>query len=123
MGCDFPSVLRSGPTVFGLDGLLDLADELDLEREKTRHVLTEGRYRRRVQDEAHQARRPGATGAPFIVIDSRYAIPGAEDTDTVLGVLREVRDETHPIAQVTEDDAPACGPDGCAVLADHPAHA
>ncbi|MFD7407369.1 DsbA family protein [Streptomyces sp. NPDC059866] len=109
--------------VFGLGDLLDLADELGLERGKTSRALSEGRYRQRVQDEAQRAQRLGATGAPFIVIDGRYAVLGAQDTDTLLRVLREVWDETRPSVRIAEDDGAICGPDGCAVPADHPAHA
>ncbi|NEB03396.1 DsbA family oxidoreductase [Streptomyces sp. SID13726] len=107
--------------VFGLDALLDLADELGLDREKTRQALTEGRFRQQVRDEAEQARRLGATGAPFIVIDGRYALPGAQDTETLLRALRELWDDSHVAASGGTGEV--CGPDGCAVPADHPAHA
>ncbi|KKD09196.1 DsbA family oxidoreductase [Streptomyces sp. WM6386] len=109
--------------VFGLDDLLDLADEFGLEREKTRRVLTEGRYRQQVQDELEQAQQLGATGAPFIVVDGRYGIPGAQNTDALLGVLRQAWDETHPTVLAAGSDAALCGPDGCAVPADHATHA
>ena len=67
--------------------------------------------------------RLGATGAPHIVVDGRYAIPAAQDTDTLLGILRQVWDETHPTVLVADNDAATCGPDGCAVPAGHAAHA
>ncbi|MET7730326.1 DsbA family oxidoreductase [Streptomyces sp. NPDC005402] len=118
----FRAYFRQGRSVFGLGDLLDLADELGLDREKTRQVLTEGRFRQQVQEEAGQAQRLGATGAPFIVVDGRYAVPGAQDTDRLLSVLRKVWAEAHPAVQLLEGDAGVCGPDGCAVPADHPAH-
>ncbi|MEU9019802.1 DsbA family protein [Actinomadura sp. NPDC048394] len=86
-------------------------------------VLADRRYRRQVQQDAHQAQRLGATGAPFTVIDGRYALAGAQDTDTLLGVLRQVWDQTRPTAVVADNGAATCGPDGCAVPADHAAHA
>ena len=98
-------------------------DEIGLEREKTRRVLTEGRFTQQVQDDLESARRLGATGAPHIVVDGRYALPGAQDTDTLLGILRQVWDETHPTVLVADNDAATCGPDGCAVPAGHAAHA
>lgn len=63
-------------------------------------------------------RRYGLAGARL-----EYAIPGAQDTDTLLGILRQVWDETHPTVLVADNDAATCGPDGCAVPAGHAAHA
>ncbi|MBB5139430.1 hypothetical protein HNP84_009193 [Thermocatellispora tengchongensis] len=57
------------------------------------------------------------------MVDGRYALPGAQDTDTLLGILRQVWDETHSNVLVAGNDAAICGPDGCAVRADHVAHA
>ncbi|MFW6690983.1 DsbA family oxidoreductase [Streptomyces sp. MAR4 CNX-425] len=109
--------------IFTLDDLLGLAGETGLDREQTRQVLTDRRYRRRVREDARRARQLGATGAPFTVIDGRYALAGAQDTDTLLGILRQVWDETHPALPDAGHDAASCGPDGCAVPADHAAHA
>ncbi len=86
-------------------------------------MLTEGRFRQHVQDELELGQQLGATGAPFIVVDGRYAVAGARDTDTLLGILRQVWDETHPTVVVAESDAAICGPDGCAVPVADAAHA
>ncbi|MEU5307893.1 DsbA family oxidoreductase [Streptomyces sp. NPDC021562] len=104
--------------VFSMDDLLDLGQEIGLDREGTRRALTEHRYQRHVRDDAARAQRLGATGAPFIVIDGRYGIPGAQDSDGLLDVLRTAWDESHPLTLTTDGDAAVCGPDGCAV----PAH-
>jgi len=103
--------------IFGLDDLLGLADEIGMEREKTRRVLTEGRFGQQVQDDVESAQRLGTTGAPYIVVDGRYALAGAQDTDTLLDVLRQVWEETHPTVLVADNDVAPCGPDGCAVPA------
>lgn len=119
----FKAYFGAARPIFGLDELLDLADEIGLEREETRRVLTDGRFRQHVQDELERGQQLGATGAPFIVVDGRYGVPGAQDTDTLLGILRQAWDETHPTVLVAGDDAPVCGPDGCAVPADQASHA
>ncbi|WP_235990732.1 hypothetical protein [Streptomyces ureilyticus] len=46
-------------------------------------------------------------------------MPGAQDTDTLLGILRQVWDEAHPTVLDADNDAAICGPDGCAVPAAH----
>ncbi len=97
--------------------LLDLGQEIGLDREGTRRALTEHRYQRQVSDDAARAQRMGATGAPFIVIDGKYGIPGAQDSDGLLDVLRTAWDTSHPLTPATGGDAAVCGPDGCAVPA------
>ena len=110
-------------SVFTVDALLELAPDLGLDPAEARRVLDEGRFRQQVQDEARQARRLGATGTPFIVIDGRYTVPGAQDTGTLLRALQQAWDEAHPSLPLTDSDAGVCGPDGCAVPATHPARA
>jgi hypothetical protein len=51
------------------------------------------------------------------VVDGRYALAGAQATDTLLDVLRQVWEETHPTVLVADNDAALCGPDGYAVPA------
>lgn len=105
--------------VFSLDDLLGLSDQLGLDREQTRQALTDRRYRRQVRDDAARARRLGATGAPFIVVDDRYGVPCAQDSDSLLELLRKAWDDSHPLTLADNagdaGDAPVCGPDGCAV--------
>lgn len=91
----FRTYFGKAEPVFALDDLLRLADELGLERERTRQALTERRHRAQVRDDARRARQLGATGAPFIVVDGRYGVAGAQDIESLLGVLRTAWDETH----------------------------
>lgn len=119
----FRAYFGKAESIFTLDDLLGFSGKLGLDREQTRRVLADRRYRRQVEEDTHQAQQLGATGAPFTVIDGRYAVAGAQDTDTLLGILRQVWDETHPTVLDADNDAAICGPHGCAVPADHAAHA
>ncbi|MFI9616991.1 DsbA family protein [Streptomyces sp. NPDC052023] len=108
-------------SLFDVDALLELSDELGLDRNETRQALADRRFRQQVQDETRRAKELGARGAPFLVIDGRYAISGARDADTLLGVFQQVWDATHsPLIQTpVEDTDGICGPEGCALPADH----
>lgn len=53
-------------------------------------------YQGQVRDDADRARRLGATGAPFIVVDDRYGVPGAQDSDSLLELLRTVWNDSPP---------------------------
>ncbi len=114
-GTVFRTYFGKAEPVFALDDLLRLSDELSLDRDLTRQALTERRYRTQVQEDARRAQRLGATGAPFIVVDSRYGVPGAQSSDALLDLLRTAWDETHQVTLTPAGDAPGCGPDGCAV--------
>ncbi|MBK3625980.1 DsbA family oxidoreductase [Streptomyces sp. MBT49] len=103
--------------VFALDDLLELADELNLDRARTRQALVERRYDSQVRADARRARQLGATGAPFILVDSRYGVPGAQDSETLLGLLRTAWDESRPATAVPAGGAPVCEPAGCAAPA------
>jgi predicted DsbA family dithiol-disulfide isomerase len=110
-------------SVFTIDALVELAPDLGLDPVETRQVLNDGRFRQQVQDEARQAQRLGATGTPFVVIEGRYAVAGAQGTESLLGALRQAWDETHPsiIPVPVAGTEGVCGPDGCAVPAAQPA--
>lgn len=122
----FRAYFGEARSVFDVDALVELADELGLDPAATRQALADHTFRQQVEDEAHEAQALGARGVPFIVVDRRYAVAGAQDVDTLLGVLQTVWNETHtPLAPTPlADDAEAiCGPDGCAVPDDQPARA
>jgi predicted DsbA family dithiol-disulfide isomerase len=105
----FRAYFGRAEAVFTLEDLLKLAAELGLDPERTRQVLTDRRYRTEVQSDARRAVRLGATGAPFIVIDGRYGVPGAQDSDALLNLLRTAWDETHPVT-VTASRSDASAP-------------
>ncbi|MBC2640910.1 MULTISPECIES: DsbA family protein [unclassified Rhodococcus (in: high G+C Gram-positive bacteria)] len=112
----FRTYFGNGEPVFSLDDLLRLSDGLGLDREQTRQALIERRYRQQVRDDAARAQRLGATGAPFIVVDDHYGVPGAQDSDSLVELLRKAWDDNHPITPADDaGDAPVCGPDSCAV--------
>jgi len=112
----FANYFGKAEPIFSRDDLLGLSDELGLDRELTHQALTDRRYRRQVRDDAARAQRLGATGAPFIVVDDCYGVPGAQHSDSLLELLRKAWDDSHPFTLAGDaDDAPVCGPDGCAV--------
>ncbi|MFC8826921.1 DsbA family protein [Streptomyces sp. NPDC057137] len=89
----------------------------DLAHEFLAHASAHGKNRaawERVQNNARRAERLGERGAPFIVIDSRYAVPGAQVSYTLLDLPRTPWADTRPVTPVA-GDAPVRGPDGCAV--------
>ncbi|MGW3606474.1 DsbA family oxidoreductase [Micromonospora sp. NPDC005161] len=98
--------------------VLDFAAEVGLDRAGAAEALRSRRYRARVAADQREAQRLGARGAPFLVFDGRFAVPGAIGLDDLLAVMAKAWDESHPTPQplpVIADAEGICAPDGCAV--------
>lgn len=78
-------------SIFDLDALVTLGAELGLDADEVRAALTDRRYRDRVDRDGLEAQQLGATGVPFVVIDRRLAIAGAESTDTFRKALERAQ--------------------------------
>lgn len=71
-----------------IDEVADFAAELGLNPTEVRAVLESRKYRAQVENDQREAQSLGATGTPFMVLDRKYAIPGAHTTDELLTILR-----------------------------------
>jgi len=78
-------------SVFDQDSLVELADDVGVERDTARAALAEARYASAVRDDMEMARRIGITGVPFLVLDSRYGVSGAQSSATFLDALTTAR--------------------------------
>jgi predicted DsbA family dithiol-disulfide isomerase len=97
-----PDVLRQVGFAAGLDPA-----EVD-------DLLAGTRFADAVRADEAEATELGATGVPFFVIDRRFAVPGAQEDETFLAVLRRAWDKAHPI-EVIAPPAGACEGDSCPV--------
>ena len=65
-----------------------------------------------------QAQAYGATGVPFVVVDDKFGVSGAQPAATFAETLRRAWDESHPALELVGEAVPGaevCGPDGCAI--------
>ena len=100
-------VLRAVATAVGLDG-----DRVDA-------VLAGQEYADAVRADISRARAYGATGVPFVVVDERFGISGAQPAEVFRSALEQAWAAAHPALEVLTPQGPgqggeACGPDGCA---------
>ncbi|GAA5190450.1 DsbA family oxidoreductase [Rugosimonospora acidiphila] len=98
--------------------VLDFAAEVGLDRAGAAEALRSRRYQARVTADQREAQRLGAHGAPFLVFDGRFAVPGAIGLDDLITVLDKVWAESHPTPQplpVVGGAEGVCTPDGCAL--------
>ncbi len=102
-------------SIFDVDALVELAAEIGLDPSEAREVLTSRRYAKQVVEDAREARELGAQGVPFIVIDRRLAIAGAQPVDVIVGALENAWRERALAPVATSEEGGVCGPDGCEV--------
>ncbi len=76
-----------GRSIFDVASLVDLAGELGLPQDEARKALETQRFAAQVAAEGLQARRMGVTGVPFVLVDGRYAVSGAQPVETFLRAL------------------------------------
>ncbi len=70
--------------------LLDIAAEAGLDRAVIAALLTSDADKDTVSGEIETARGMGVTGVPCFIIDSKYAVMGAQSVDVLTGALRDI---------------------------------
>lgn len=73
--------------------LADLAADIGLDRAAAEQALESGAFAQAVEDDKTQAQAFGIRGVPFFVVDGKYGISGAQESDTFLQALRKVQAE------------------------------
>jgi predicted DsbA family dithiol-disulfide isomerase len=79
--------LQEGVAIGLPDELAPLAASAGLDRDEVDTVLDGDAYGDEVRADEERAVEIGITGVPFFVVDGRFAIPGAQDVETMLAVL------------------------------------
>jgi predicted DsbA family dithiol-disulfide isomerase len=90
----FVAYFGEGRSIFDVDALVSLAATIGLDVEGAREALTTRRYADQVLADGREAQSLGATGVPFLVIDRRRGLVGAQPVDTVLAALRGARSKS-----------------------------
>jgi predicted DsbA family dithiol-disulfide isomerase len=99
-----------GGSVFDVEALVRLGSEIGISADDTRAALTDHRYRERVRADAQIARDLGVTGVPFVAIDRRYGVSGAQPVAAFTAALNAAWADRPAAAAAA---APACDADGC----------
>ncbi|QIK77042.1 DsbA family oxidoreductase [Nocardioides piscis] len=85
-----------------------------LDEESVDRVLGSSEHADEVWADIEQAQAYGATGVPFVVVDSKFGVSGAQPAQAFGQVLERAWSESHPVVEMVATGE-ACGPDGCAV--------
>lgn len=79
--------------LWSIDDLVPFADRLGLDPEAARQALEARSYRQQVEADHQQMVAFGANGVPFMVIDRKYAIPGAQSIETIVSAFERAWNE------------------------------
>jgi len=116
----FLAYFTEGAAIGDTETLLAQAGAVGLDVGECSEILAGDRYAEAVRADEREALDLGVTGVPFFVVDGVFGIPGAQDADTILRVLRRAWTKAHPepITEGAADDPPGasvCEGDSCAV--------
>ena len=92
--------------------LVEIGVAAGLDRSDVEKLLDSDRFAAEVRAEEAEAAALGATGVPFFVVDRAFAVPGAQEPDTFLAVLRRAWDRR---AMTVVEAGPACDDYSCAI--------
>ncbi|MFF7329444.1 DsbA family protein [Streptomyces sp. NPDC008150] len=96
--------------------LVELAVAAGLDEERARAVLADpAAYADAVREDEREAAQLGANGVPFFVLDRTYGVSGAQPAEVFAQALTQAWGERPALKLLDQEDAEACGPDGCAV--------
>jgi len=89
----FKAYFTEGELISDHSTLIRLAEEAGLSKEEVTLVLDSDQYANEVRNDVAEARRLGATGVPFFVIDRKYAVSGAQDSAVFSETLQKAFEE------------------------------
>jgi predicted DsbA family dithiol-disulfide isomerase len=100
-----------GRPVGDQETLVELAEEIGLEREQAVAALAGESFAQEVRADERRAQELGATGVPFFVFDGRYGVSGAQSPDVFRQVLEKTWAEARPVT-ILGNGAGSDGPGG-----------
>lgn len=86
-----------GRSVQDHESILDIASEIGLDTAEVEAVLKSDRYAADVRADEQLARQLGINGVPFFLIESKWAVSGAQPAKMLVQALRQVWEETHRV--------------------------
>jgi predicted DsbA family dithiol-disulfide isomerase len=110
----FSAYFTEGKNTADYETLLQIANEVGLDKAEVSTMLNGNIFANEVHQDIEQAQQIGVRGVPFFVLNQKYAISGAQESDTFLQALHKAYDETK-LVDLPGNDSVVCGPDGCEI--------
>lgn len=104
-----------GKNIADAGTLTQIGEKVGLDAGRVNAMLQSDEYTDDVQHDIYESRQLGVQGVPFFVLNRKYAVSGAQESDTFLGALQTAHGEWKAGNQPQElvlTDGPVCTPDG-----------
>ena len=97
--------------------LIQLGTEIGLDPATIKKVLASNEYADKVEQDIYEAQQIGVRGVPYFVLNDRYAVSGAQATETFLGALNKAwgewkKERPTSLPQIDNGNAAVCTTDG-----------
>jgi predicted DsbA family dithiol-disulfide isomerase len=89
----FSAYFTEGVRISDDEALVKLGTEIGLDAEAVRSMLASDEYADAVRSDEAIAHEAGFTGVPTIVVDERFAIPGAQPPETLVRLFGKIAEE------------------------------
>ncbi|MGQ0846281.1 MAG: DsbA family oxidoreductase [Sporichthyaceae bacterium] len=110
----FDRYFGQAASVFDVDSLVDLAEDVGLDPDRTRRFLTERRFRFTVETDDQALRSRGVNAVPYHLFAGRFALPGTDTVEVLLNALNLAWEREGALEDAVLGRGEVCGPDGCA---------
>lgn len=111
----FKAYFTEGKNTADHDTLTQLGTEIGLDAQEIKTLLAGNEFAEAVQRDEYEARQIGVRGVPYFVFNDKYAVSGAQPSETFLGALTQAYAEwTPPKEKPIEltDEGTSCTVDG-----------
>lgn len=111
----FHGYFTEGKDIANHDVLIEMAKNIGIPEQEVIDVLNSKQYADAVEADIVRASQIGVRGVPFFVLDNKYAISGAQPSETFLQALAQAWSEyekANPKLTVVGGDATVCEPGG-----------
>lgn len=110
----FAAYFTEGKNTADHDTLVQIGCEVGLDKTEVANMLGSDAYAADVEQDVYEAQQVGVRGVPFFVLGRKYAVSGAQDSETFLQALNQTWQEIGPKPTAMEStDGAVCTPDGC----------
>lgn len=89
----FKSYFTEGKNIDDLDTLLQLGEEIGLDKNELKSILEGNQFAEDVQKDIYEAHQVGLKGVPFFVYNNQYGISGAQPKELFEQTLQQAYDE------------------------------
>ncbi|MBN8669421.1 MAG: DsbA family oxidoreductase [Chitinophagales bacterium] len=111
----FRGYFTEGKDIANRDVLIAMAKNIGIPEQEVVDVLNSNKYAAEVEADIVRASQIGVRGVPFFVLDNKYAVSGAQPSETFLQALTQAWTEyekANPKLTVVGGDATVCEPGG-----------